>query len=126
MTTTDRASLLASLTTTVSADLAAWEKVEQDRDLGGTVLSGTPFIVAQADCSLALRIEGCSAIPVSAKPSACGGILGSSQMTRKDAERISRLRGDGYEVVPVREIASRRITALRSMLATLREMEVAG
>lgn len=116
---TDRTAFIASLIATVSADLAAWEEIEQNRAHGGTAILGTPFIVAQPDCSLALRIKDNALFPVSAKPSVTGSIIGCSQMTRKDAERIAQIRGDGYEVVPVREIASRRIAALRSMLNTL-------
>lgn len=111
-----------TLTDSIISNLSAWEKVQQDRDLGGIALSGHPFVVAQADCSMALRIEGCAAIPVMATPSACGGILGSTQMTRENAERIAALRGDGYVVVPVREIADRRIAALRESLEMLRQL----
>ena len=120
MTTTN--ATLNTILATLNADLAAWEQVQADRSSGHTFLSGTPYVVAQADCSLAIRIDGFAAIPVSAKPSVSGSIIGCSEMTRKDAERIAALRGCGYVVVPVREIPTRRIAALRQMIAEFENM----
>lgn len=100
----------------IDADIRAWTDVE---GRAGCVISNTPYLVMTDDYGLALHVSGNVATPVPARPSATGMVFGATMMTREDAERVAKIRGDGYQAVLGFNVAPRRIEVLRQMRAML-------
>jgi hypothetical protein len=121
------AELVERARATAIKELALWEQEALRLATGPGVLSGAPWHVALADCSLAIAQTRNAAgqvvlTPVHGEP-AGGGILGASCYTRAQAEAVAAARGGGFRPVMIRDVPAIRVKAIRELLVQLNAMQ---